>query len=34
MEQWYRVRKSWTDEASQLGAYKVLANAITKVILY
>ncbi len=26
-EQWYRVRKSWPDAASQIGAYKVLANA-------
>ncbi len=26
-EQWYRVRKSWADAASQIGAYKVLANA-------
>ena len=24
---WYRVRKSWTDSKSQIGAYKVLANA-------
>lgn len=24
---WYRVRKSWSDAASQKGAYKVLANA-------
>ena len=24
---YYRVRKSWTDSKSQLGAYKVLANA-------
>ena len=24
---WYRVRKSWTDAKSQLGAYKVLENA-------
>jgi len=27
-EQIYRVRKSWTDVASQIGAYKVLENAI------
>ena len=27
---WYRVRKSWADAASQLGAYKVLANAKKK----
>ncbi len=27
-EQWYRVRKSWEDAASQLGAYQVLENAI------
>lgn len=26
-EQWYRVRKSWADAASQIGAYKVLENA-------
>lgn len=26
-EKWYRVRKSWADEKSQLGAYKVLQNA-------
>lgn len=25
--QWYRVRKSWKDEKSQLGAYEQLANA-------
>ena len=24
---WYRVRKSWADSKSQLGAYKILANA-------
>lgn len=24
---WYRVRKTWTDAKSQLGAYKILANA-------
>ena len=24
---WYRVRKNWSDAASQKGAYKVLANA-------
>ena len=24
---WYRVRKTWADSKSQLGAYKVLANA-------
>ena len=24
---WYRVRKSWTDEKSQIGAYEVLQNA-------
>lgn len=28
---WYRVRKTWADSKSQLGAYKVLANAIAKV---
>ena len=28
--QMYRVRKSWTDSKSQLGAYKVLANAKKK----
>ena len=28
---WYRVRKTWADSKSQLGAYKVLANAKTKV---
>lgn len=27
-EQWYRVRKSWDDADSQIGAYKVLDNAI------
>lgn len=27
VEQWYRVRKSWTDAKSQKGAYKVLKNA-------
>lgn len=27
---WYRVRKKWTDEKSQLGAYQVLENAIAK----
>lgn len=27
VEQWYRVRKSWEDAASQIGAYKSLANA-------
>lgn len=26
-DQWYRVRKSWADAKSQIGAYKVLANA-------
>ena len=26
-EKWYRVRKSWSDASSQIGAYKVLANA-------
>lgn len=26
-EEWYRVRKSWTDAKSQIGAYKVLDNA-------
>mgnify|MGYP000806992665 FL=1 len=25
---WYRVRKSWEDAASQLGAYKVYDNAV------
>lgn len=25
--QWYRVRKSWADSKSQIGAFKVLANA-------
>ena len=25
---WYRVRKSWSDSKSQIGAYKVLDNAI------
>ena len=30
MDQWYRVRKTWADEKSQLGAYKVLENAIKK----
>lgn len=25
---WYRVRKSWTDAASQIGAYKVYDNAV------
>ena len=25
--QWYRVRKSWSDSKSQLGAYKILDNA-------
>lgn len=29
--QMYRVRKSWTDSKSQIGAYKVLANAKKKV---
>lgn len=28
---WYRVRKSWADAKSQLGAFKVLANAQQKV---
>ena len=28
-EHWYRVRKSWEDAASQIGAYKVLENAKT-----
>ncbi len=28
-EQWYRVRRSWADAASQIGAYKVLKNAKT-----
>lgn len=28
---WYRVRKTWADSKSQLGAYKVLANAKAKV---
>ena len=28
--QWYRVRKTWADATSQLGAYKVLANARKK----
>lgn len=27
---YYRVRQTWEDEASQLGAYKLLANAKTK----
>ena len=27
-DQWYRVRKSWNDADSQIGAYKVLDNAI------
>ena len=27
---WYRVRKSWADASSQLGTYKVLANAKKK----
>lgn len=27
-DQWYRVRKSWDDADSQIGAYKVLDNAI------
>ena len=27
----YRVRKSWADAASQLGAFEVLQNAIIKV---
>ena len=27
VEKWYRVRKSWEDAASQIGAYKNLANA-------
>ncbi len=27
VEQWYRVRKSWADAASQIGAYKSLENA-------
>jgi len=27
-EQWYRVRKSWGDAASQIGAYRVRENAI------
>ncbi len=27
---WYRVRKTWADSKSQLGAYKVLANAKAK----
>ena len=27
---WYRVRKSWSDEKSQLGAYEILNNAISK----
>ena len=26
-EKWYRVRKSWSDASSQIGAYKVLDNA-------
>ena len=26
-ESWYRVRKSWTDESSQKGAFFVLNNA-------
>lgn len=28
---WYRVRKTWSDSKSQLGAYKVLTNAKAKV---
>lgn len=28
-EVWYRVRKSWEDAASQIGAYRVKENAIT-----
>lgn len=28
--QWYRVRKSWADSKSQVGAYKVLSNAKAK----
>lgn len=28
---WYRVRKTWADSKTQLGAYKVLANAKAKV---
>lgn len=27
VDQYYRIRKSWTDSASQIGAYKSLANA-------
>ena len=27
---WYRVRKSWADEKSQLGAYQQLENAVRK----
>lgn len=30
VKKYYRVRKSWTDAKSQLGAYTVLANAIKK----
>ena len=26
-ENWYRVRKSWADEASQISAFTILANA-------
>lgn len=28
VNQWYRVRKSWADKKSQLGAYKVYNNAV------
>jgi flagellum-specific peptidoglycan hydrolase FlgJ len=27
---WYRVRKAWSDEKSQIGAYEILNNAISK----
>ena len=30
VENWYRVRKSWSDANSQIGAYKVLDNAINE----
>lgn len=27
VERWYRIRKNWEDEASQIGAYRILQNA-------
>lgn len=29
---WYRVRKSWPDEKSQIGAYQVFENAVAKAV--